>query len=175
MSGEKIVSAMQNIGINAASGTVSELLYGTVVQVNPLKIKIDERETLPEQFFFLGQMVKGRITSGTRVAMLSFNGSQRYYVTEALVDDASLCFGIYQSDGGFIVDRIGYLPKKHFWIGQLLRSYNVTMPHTNPPGGGVAEPYVPLEIYDVLKPGDKCLLFSFNKGEMYYVAEKVGV
>ncbi len=231
-----IVNALRNAGQTPDAN--SELLYGTIVSVEPLSIKVDDRETFPADFLFLGEMVRDRITEGDRVVLLSFNQKQRYYVIEILTDDPNMCFGIYQADGGFIVDRVGYRPREYFWLGQMVRPHKVRIPHghiyngkteenaspashrheyngvTQPGGdpehlhaisGQITEPvtetkhdheiknqvtedvhanpanknlgaeYVVLEIYEPLTPGDRCLLFSFNKGRMYYVAEKVGV
>jgi hypothetical protein len=180
---EQIFNAILETGKSATDGVKGELLYGTVVTVKPLSINVDQRDTLPEQFFFAGQMVSERIAAGDRVALLSFNRGQQYYITEVLVDDPDMCFGVYQNDGGFIVDRIGYRPAEYFWIGQHLRPQRMTFPHTNPVGGGREVGFPEFEpkpdsaifqTYPPLTAGDKCLLFSMNKGKKYYVAERVG-
>ncbi len=124
-----IVNALRNAGQTPDAN--SELLYGTIVSVEPLSIKVDDRETLPADFLFLGEMVRDRITEGDRVVLLSFNQKQRYYVTEILTDDPNMCFGIYQADGGFVVDRVGYRPREYFWLGQMVRPHKVTIPHTH--------------------------------------------
>ena len=41
--------------------------------------------------------------------------------------------------------------------------------------GGYSQPDVTLEIEPKLKVGDRVLLFSFNDGQKYYVAERIEV
>jgi hypothetical protein len=116
----KIVDALMQVNKPGINDAVSNVVYGTIVTLNPLSISISNMvEPLPANFFILG---------------LSFK-TRRYKMVPHTHD-------IYISGWGT---------------------------YTTSPS---VETYIDLEPIDPLVIGDKVLLFSFNKGQKYYVAEK---
>lgn len=57
MAGNKLVKIMQEAG-KAPSGETTDLLFGVVTSVSPLKIKIDNRFEVDEKFLILSALVK---------------------------------------------------------------------------------------------------------------------
>lgn len=120
----------------------SELLYGTIVTLDPLSIKINDIGTLPAEFFVLGQMVRPHTV--TIPHKHEYNG-----ITEET------------NDGGQ-----GASPHSHEIKQQITEDLHVGT-------GGYSQESVILEIYPKLTIGDTVLLFSFNDGQKYYVAERI--
>lgn len=120
----------------------SELLYGTIITLDPLSIKIDDIGTLPAEFFVLGQMVRPHTV--TIPHKHEYNG-----VTEEA------------NDGGQ-----GASPHSHEIKQQTTEDLHVGT-------GGYSQESVTLEIYPKLAVNDIVLLFSFNDGQKYYVAERI--
>lgn len=95
------------------------------------------------------------------------------------------------------------IPEEFLVLGQMCRPHTVTIPHkheyngiteeTNDGGQGASphsheikeqitndvhdgineEPFITLEIYPKLQVGDTVLMFSFNNGQKFYVAERI--
>lgn len=132
--------------INSTQGSIasknSELLYGTIVTLEPLSIKIDDIGTLPEEFFVLGQMVRPHTV--TIPHKHEYNG-----ITELI------------NDGGQ-----GASAHQHEIKQQVTEDLHVGT-------GGYSQESVVLEIYPKLAINDRVLLFSFNNGQKYYVAERI--
>jgi len=60
MAGNKLLRIMQDAG-KSPSGETTDLLFGVVTSVSPLKIKIDNRFEVDEKFLILGALVKETI------------------------------------------------------------------------------------------------------------------
>ncbi len=121
----------------------SNMVFGTVMSVDPLAIKLDNmNETLPADFFFLGQMCRPHKV--TIPHKHEYNGQ-----TEQT------------NDGGQ-----GASPHQHEIKQQVTEDLHVGT-------GGYQQDYVVLDIYPTLAVGDKVLLFSFADGQKYYVAERL--
>lgn len=60
MAGSKLVKIMQEAG-KPPTGEVTDLLFGVVTSVSPLKIKIDNRFEVDEKFLILSALVKETI------------------------------------------------------------------------------------------------------------------
>ena len=54
---QKLVDTMSEVG-GSEVPAMSEIIFGTVVSVNPLSIKLQNKGTLPVEFFILSQMVR---------------------------------------------------------------------------------------------------------------------
>lgn len=86
MAGEKLVQLMQKAGKPSLTD-LADLVYGVVTQVNPLKIKVDNRFEVDETFLILSVMVqevswwRGLIV-GDVVRMLRVSQGQIFYVIE---------------------------------------------------------------------------------------------
>lgn len=137
----KLIDAL-NSTQNSVSPKHSELLYGTIVTLEPLSIKIDDIGTLPEEFFVLGQMVRPHTI--TIPHKHEYNG-----ITEET------------NDGGQ-----GAQPHSHEIKQQTTEDLHVGT-------GRYSQDFVVLEIYPKLAINDRVLLFSFNNGQKYYIAERI--
>lgn len=60
MAGSKLINIMQNAG-KMSTGETTDLLFGDVTSINPLKIKIDNRFEVDEKFLILSALVKETI------------------------------------------------------------------------------------------------------------------
>lgn len=121
----------------------SELIYGTINTLNPLSIKIDTLKEPIPEEF----LVLGQMCRPHTVTIPhkhEYNG-----VTEET------------NDGG---------------QGASAHSHEIKQQVTedlHEGTGGYKQDSVTLEIYPKLKVGDTVLMFSFNNGQKFYVAERV--
>ena len=60
MAGSKLINIIQNAG-KMSTGETTDLLFGEVTSVSPLKIKIDNRFEVGEEFLILSALVKETI------------------------------------------------------------------------------------------------------------------
>ena len=121
------------------------MTFGIIKSLQPLSIRVDNHNfDLPEEFFFLGQMVRPHKV--TIPHKHEYNGE-----TELA------------NDGGQ-----GATDHKHSIKQQVTEDLHVGT-------GGYKQDYVILDIYPPLAVGDRVLLFSFNDGQKYYVAERIEV
>ena len=95
MNGEKILQIMRSAGKTPA-GETTDLLFGIVTSVNPLKIKVDNRFEVDQRFILLSAMAKEmkitvdeqtitlwrNLSIGDKVRLLRFNRGQMFYVLE---------------------------------------------------------------------------------------------
>lgn len=109
MAGEKLIGIMNSIRSEDKSDT-TDLLFGTVSSISPLKIKIDNRYEITQEFIILSALCKQTVISvpahshsysegqtgtaltsitlwrglqtGDRVRILRFNKGQSFYVLE---------------------------------------------------------------------------------------------
>ena len=143
MDGYNIVENIKRVAQATSEVRCSELLYGTIVKLSPLSIKIDDlADTITEEFLVLGQMCRPHTV--TIPHKHEYNGQ-----TEQT------------NDGGQGASSHSHEIKK-----QITEDLHVGT-------GGYKQDSVTLEIYPKLKVGDKVLMFSFNNGQKYYVAESI--
>ena len=57
MAGNKLVQTIQNMS-KPPSGEITDLLFGVVTSISPLKIKVDNRFEVDEKFLILSALVK---------------------------------------------------------------------------------------------------------------------
>lgn len=131
------IARMANATSNIRS---SELIYGTILTLEPLSVKLDTiKEPITDEFLVLGQMCRPHTV--TIPHKHEYNG-----ITEA--KDAP-------PQGG-----------SHF--------HDIKQQITNDVHDGInEETFITLEIYPKLKVNDTVLMFSFNNGQKYYIAERV--
>lgn len=161
----KILNAIidTNKGLNA--GVSSEIVFGTVITLDPLSIQVNNRDILPAGFFVLGQMC--------RPHKVTIPHTHKY---KNIVDMA----------GGFthgheVTGSTSATDHSHSVTGSALPHTQPDHPHTyegetfdvHDEEHGVE--YVTLEIFEPLKIGDIVLMFSFNRGQRYYVAERLEI
>lgn len=143
MSMNEAIKYLMNATHATSETKSSELLYGTVVSLQPLKIKVDTyKEPIEEDFLVLGQMCRPHTV--TIPHKHEYNG-----ITEET------------NDGGQ-----GASPHTHEIKQQITEDLHVGT-------GGYSQESVTLEIYPKLTIGDRVLMFSFNNGQKFYVAERV--
>ena len=143
MNVNQLVNSIAQLANATSNVQSSELLYGTIVTLEPLSIKIDTlKEPITEEFLVLGQMCRPHTV--TIPHKHEYNG-----VTEQT------------NDGGQ-----GASPHSHEIKQQITEDLHEGT-------GGYRQESVTLEIYPKLKIGDTVLMFSFNNGQKFYVAERV--
>ncbi|RJE84271.1 DUF2577 domain-containing protein [Paenibacillus sp. 1011MAR3C5] len=72
-------------GAVEASNPVN-ILYGEIVSVHPLSVRVDQRFTLPAGFLILTESLALRgLEQGDRVLLLRMQGGQRYVVLDRTV------------------------------------------------------------------------------------------
>ena len=86
MAGNKLLKIMQEAG-KIPAGETTDLLFGVVTSVSPLKIKIDNRFEVDEKFLILSALVKETtlwrgLIVGDKVRVLRVNQGQMFYVLE---------------------------------------------------------------------------------------------
>lgn len=139
----EVVNSIASVAHATSEVQISELLYGTILTLDPLSIKIENfNQPITEEFLVLGQMCRPHQV--TIPHKHEYNG-----VTELT------------NDGGQ-----GAQDHQHEILQQVTEDLHVGT-------GGYSQDSVTLEIYPKLKIGDTVLMFSFNNGQKYYVAERV--
>jgi hypothetical protein len=63
----------------------SDVTFGKVLSLSPLKIQIDQKLTLDDDFIVLTQTVNGTLVVGDRVVMIMAQGGQIYVVLDKVV------------------------------------------------------------------------------------------
>lgn len=72
-----ILDVIKQVAVEAYNSTNPvSLLYGQVVSVNPIKIKITDTLTLDQEFF----VVQGELNVGDEVSLFRQQGGQKYVV-----------------------------------------------------------------------------------------------
>ena len=72
-----ILEVIKQVAVNAYNSTNPvALLYGHVISVNPIKIKITDTLTLDQEFF----VVQGELTVGDEVSLFRQQGGQKFVV-----------------------------------------------------------------------------------------------
>ena len=98
MAGEKFVDIMQKIARDSAgSNSMTDILYGVVTSVSPLKIKVDNRFEISAKFLVLSSLVKkktvtlpddtvltlwGNLSVGEGVSLIRHNGGQKFFIID---------------------------------------------------------------------------------------------
>lgn len=98
MAGEVFVDVMRNIANDISRSSYStDILYGKVISLSPLTIKVDNRFEIDEEFLILSTLVKKKeitlqdntnvvlwndLSVGENVILLRHSGGQRFYVLD---------------------------------------------------------------------------------------------
>jgi hypothetical protein len=139
----KLVESIARYANDISEVRSSELLYGTIVTLEPLSVKISTfKEPITEEFLVLGQMCRPHTV--TIPHKHEYNG-----ITEET------------NDGGQGAQNHAHEIKQ-----QVTEDLHLGT-------GGYEQESVVLEIYPKLAVGDTVLLFSFNNGQKYYIAERI--
>ncbi len=96
MAGNKLIQTIQNMA-KTSNGENINLLFGEVTSISPLRVKIDNRFEIDEQFLILSSLVReaniqipnlGNIVLwrgleiGDKVRILNLNNGQIFYIIE---------------------------------------------------------------------------------------------
>lgn len=96
MAGNKLIQTIQSMA-KTPIGETTDLLFGEVTSVSPLKIRVDNRFEVDEQFLILSALVKETIIHiptaetvtlwrglivGDKVRLLRVNNGQLFYIIE---------------------------------------------------------------------------------------------
>ena len=86
MAGNKLIQTIQNMA-KPSVGETTDLLFGEVMSISPLKIRVDNRFEVDEQFLILSALVKETaiwrgLIVGDKVRLLRVNNGQMYYIIE---------------------------------------------------------------------------------------------
>jgi hypothetical protein len=86
MAGERIVGVMNKVRGEDKSDT-TDLVFGTVTSINPLKIWIDNRFEITPEFIILSALCKETplwrgLQVGDKVRIIRYNKGQSFYVME---------------------------------------------------------------------------------------------
>lgn len=99
MAGNKLIRIMQKAG-RTPNEEKTDLLFGEVVSIAPLQIKVDNRFIVGSEFLVLSALVKEKkvgemvlwegLLVGDKVRLLRVNNGQLFYVMEkeVIIDDA---------------------------------------------------------------------------------------
>lgn len=138
---KKLIESIAKYTQATSSVKSSELLYGTIVTLEPLSVKISTfKEPITEEFLVLGQMCRPHTV--TIPHKHEYNG-----ITELANDGQGS-------------------NHQHEIKQQITEDLHVGT-------GGYSQESVVLEIYPKLQVGDIVLMFSFNDGQKYYIAERI--
>lgn len=138
---KKLLESIAKYTQATSSVKSSELLYGTIVTLEPLSVKISTfKEPITEEFLVLGQMCRPHTV--TIPHKHEYNG-----ITELAND----------GQGADHQHEIKQQTTEDLHVGT----------------GGYSQESVVLEIYPKLQVGDTVLMFSFNDGQKYYIAERI--
>lgn len=82
-----LIETMANVASEEVKRREVGLVYGKVMSINPLQIKVGDKMVLTSDFLILSQLVVKNATwrdliVGDTVRMLKLNGGQIYYVLE---------------------------------------------------------------------------------------------
>lgn len=91
MAGNKLIQTIQSMA-KPPIGETTDLLFGEVTSVSPLKIRVDNRFEVDEQFLILSALVKETIIHsitlwrglivGDKVRLLRVANGQMFYIIE---------------------------------------------------------------------------------------------
>lgn len=86
MAGNKLIKTIQSMA-KPPVGETTDLLFGEVMSVSPLKIRVDNRFEVDEQFLILSALVKETpfwrgLIIGDKVRLLRVSNGQMFYIIE---------------------------------------------------------------------------------------------
>lgn len=83
----KMIDTIKRCALEAVENSDPvRLLFGSVVSVNPISVKIDQKYTLPKEFILLTKTVfESGLESGDRVILIQVQGGQTYIIIDKVV------------------------------------------------------------------------------------------
>lgn len=146
----RLINLIRNIARKEINKT-DTMIFGTVVNTNPLEIDIGNNIILNEKFLFLGQMC--------RPHKVKIPHTHQY---NGITENATTGISATAPNGSCVIVDTGHT---HDIKEQVTEDVHKK--------GTDFEESVILEIEPVLQKDDKVLMFAFNNYQMYYVAERI--
>lgn len=86
-----LVQVIKKAAVEAVEASVPcNVMFGTVVSVNPLSVRIDQKLTISSNFLTVTSVVRSiGVSSGDKVILIRQKGGQRYVIIDKEVDYAS--------------------------------------------------------------------------------------
>ncbi len=141
MVGNKLVKIMQDAG-KPSSSESTDLLFGEVTSVSPLKIKIDNRFEVGEEFLILSALVKDTV-----INIPAIDASYREDNQHSHVIPATVTLSIDSNNN----------PVNH---NHKISSWNTELSLPS------------IRLWRGLIVGDKVRVLRVNQGQMFYVLER---
>ena len=151
LSAIRLVNLIRNIAKKEINHN-DTMIFGTVVEVDPLEIDIGNNVILTKEFLFLGQMCRPHKVKIPHTHQ--YNGSTENSKTNMSITTVGQATTTVVDNG-----------HTHDIKEQVTEDVHKQ--------GTDFEEYVTLEIEPVLQKDDKVLMFAFNNNQMYYVAERI--
>lgn len=141
MAGNKLIQTIQSMA-KPPIGETTDLLFGEVTSVSPLKIRVDNRFEVDEQFLILSALVKDTV-----INIPAIDASYREDKQHSHVIPATVTLSIDSND-----EPVGHDHKISSWNTQL------SLPS--------------IRLWRGLIIGDKVRLLRVNNGQMFYIIER---
>nr|WP_046233722.1 DUF2577 domain-containing protein [Paenibacillus algorifonticola] len=65
-----------------AAGNPVNIMFGEVITVSPLSVRVDQRFVLTEEFFVITETAASKITEGAVFVLLRVQGGQQYLIMD---------------------------------------------------------------------------------------------
>lgn len=80
-----LVKGIKQAALDAMeNGQPTDLRYGVVISVNPLKIQITQQFILPKSVLVVPLRLKSELKKGDKVALLRQKGGQSYFILDKI-------------------------------------------------------------------------------------------
>lgn len=150
-----IVQVLQGlIKQSMESASLANVMFGTVVSVNPLQINVEQRFTITEEFLILTKNVKDYTTSVT----VNWN-----------TENTSLDLTHNHTIDSFQTNSGGTDNHSHNVNSMQTQNCNLNTTHQHSISGTKT-----ITVHNALKQGDKVVLIRAQGGQKYVVLDKVG-
>lgn len=158
LSSIRLINLIRNIAKKEINKT-DTMIFGTVVNTNPLEIDIGNNIVLNDKFLFLGQMCRPHKVKIPHTHQ--YNGTTENATTGISATTTATISSTPTLGTVTIIDS-GHTHEIKEQVTEDVHKQGTDF-----------EESVILEIEPVLQKDDKVLMFAFNNYQMYYVAERI--
>lgn len=82
---DRMVELIKRVALGAVEQSKpTDVLFGSIVSQNPLKIKIDQKQIIDKQFLIITSICE-RLKQGDSVVLIRMQGGQKFVVIEKVV------------------------------------------------------------------------------------------
>lgn len=157
MAGERILSIMNQVRHEEKNDT-TDLMFGVVTSTSPLKIKVENRFEITEEFIILSALCR---------EMTITIPAHKHTVTTSI------------GDGGIHTHSIAAGTSGSTTVGGIAHTHSIpeaTAPsagaHSHTASSSSANALTSITLWRNLQVNDKVLMLRVSKGQMYYVLER---